>query len=287
MVNILVMVSLSFAYSVLAQVFGLPQSGLGFLIPFCVIFGFGGAFISLLISKWMAKRMMGVQVIDPRTSDPQGRWLIDRVHEYSRAAGLTKMPEVGVYNSQEVNAFATGPSKSDSLVAVSAGLLSRMSKEEAEGVLAHEVAHIANGDMVAMTLIQGVINTIVLLLARIAANIVSSSLNKDDDRPNPFIYMGIVFLFETVFSLLGMVVVNYFSRAREYRADAGGARFAGREKMINALRRLQNTTQLIEPEQETLATLKIAGKKKSALRFLFATHPPLEERIHALERARI
>lgn len=286
-VNILVMVSLSFAYSIIAQFLGLPQGGMGFLIVFCTVFGFGGAFISLLISKWMAKKMMGVQVIDPRTNDPQMRWLVERVHEYSRAAGLPKMPEVGVYNSPEVNAFATGPSKSDSLVAVSTGLLQRMDKDEVEGVLGHEVAHIANGDMVTMTLIQGVINAIVLLLARVVANIVTSAMNKDNESSNPFVYMGVVFLFEMVFSLLGMIVVNHFSRAREFRADTGGARVAGRDKMIRALQRLQNTTGLVEPEQEALASLKIAGKKKSALAFLFSTHPPLEDRIRALERARI
>ena len=286
-VNILVMLSLSFAYSLIAQFFGLPRGGTGFLIVFCTIFGFGGAFISLLISKWMAKKMMGVQVIDPRTSDPQLRWLVERVHEYSRAAGLPKMPEVGIYNSPEVNAFATGPSKSDSLVAVSTGLLQRMDRDEVEGVLGHEVAHIANGDMVTMTLIQGVINAIVLLLARVVANIVTSAMNKDNEGHNPFVYMGIVFLFETVFSLLGMIVVNYYSRAREFRADTGGARLAGKNKMIQALQRLQNTTQLVEPEQEALASLKIAGRKKSALALLFATHPPLDDRIRALERARV
>jgi heat shock protein HtpX len=286
-VNILVMVSLSFAYSILANFFGLPQNGVGFLIAFCTVFGFGGAFISLLISKWMAKKMMGVEIIDPRTNDPQARWLVDRVHEYSRAAGLTVMPEVGIYNSPEVNAFATGPSKKNSLVAVSAGLLSRMTKEEAEGVLAHEVAHIANGDMVTMTLIQGVINTIVLLLARLVANVITSAINKDDENPSPFLYMGIVFALEIFFSLFGMLVVNKFSRAREYRADLGGARFAGREKMVNALRRLQNTSGLIEPEQESMATLKISSKPKSSLAMLFATHPSLDDRIRALERARI
>lgn len=286
-VNILVIVSLSFAYSIIARFFGLPQDGLGYLIPFAVIFGFGGAFISLLISKWMAKRMMGVQVIDPRTNDPQMRWVVESVHAYARAAGLPKMPEVGYYNSPEVNAFATGPSKSDSLVAVSAGLLQRMDKDEVEGVLAHEVAHIANGDMVTMTLIQGVINAVVLLLARLIANVAVSAISKDDERPSPFLYMGIVFALEMLFSILGMIVVNYFSRAREYRADAGGARYAGRDKMVNALRKLQSTTQLIEPEQEALATLKISGRRKSALNMLFATHPPLEERIRALERARI
>ncbi|MCB0349807.1 MAG: protease HtpX, partial [Bdellovibrionales bacterium] len=254
---------------------------------FSIVFGFGGAFTSLLLSKWMAKRMMGVQIIDPYTSDPAARHLVTKVHEFARAAKISTMPEVGIYNSNEINAFATGPSRNNSLVAVSSGLLSRMNKDEADGVLAHEVAHIANGDMVTMTLLQGVINAIVIFAARIVAQlIVSQTRSSNDDRPSPFLYMGIVFALEMLFSIFGMIAVNFFSRAREFRADSGGAKYAGRNKMISALRALQGTVDRLEPEQATLATLKISGKSRSALMALFSTHPPLEERIRRLESGR-
>jgi heat shock protein HtpX len=286
-VNILVILTLSLTYSVLSSYFGLPTNGMFGLIIFGTLFGFGGALISLFTSKWMAKKFMGVQVIDPRTNDPELRKLVETVHQYSRAAGLKVMPEVGVYNSPEVNAFATGPSKSNSLVAVSVGLMQRMKQDEVDGVLAHEVAHIANGDMVTMTLIQGVINAVVLIAARLVAQVITSAMSKDGERSSPFVYMGIVFALEFVMSILGAIVVNYFSRAREYRADAGGARVAGREKMVNALRRLQSTMQLVEPEQQAFQTLKISsGNKKSVLYMLFATHPPLEDRIRRLETGR-
>lgn len=284
-VNILVITTLSLTYSFLAAYFGLPMEGMFGLIIFGTIFGFGGALISLFSSKFMAKQFMGVQIIDPRTSDPQLRRLVEHVHQFSRAAGLKVMPEVGIYNSPEVNAFATGPSRNNSLVAVSAGLLNRMDDDEVQGVLAHEVGHIANGDMVTMTLIQGIINAVVLIAARLIAQVIASSMSRDNERPSPFVYMGIVFALEFVMSILGAIVVNYFSRAREYRADAAGARLAGRDKMINALRRLQSTVQLVEPEQQAFQTLKISsGNKRSLIYMLFATHPPLEDRIRRLER---
>lgn len=283
--NILILITLQISWSIISSFFNLPPNGYEYLMFFAVVLGFGGAFISLLMSKWMAKRMMGVQVIDPQTRDPLARRLVDVVHQYSRAAGLKTMPEVGVYDSPEVNAFATGPSKNNSLVAVSKGLLQRMDDSEIDGVIGHEVAHIANGDMVTMTLLQGVINAVVIFAARVIANIVASS--GDRDRPNPFMYMAIVIGLEIAFSLLGAIVVNYYSRRREFRADLGGARYAGRDKMLAALKKLSSTTQLIEPEQQALQSFKIAGRRKSALAALFSTHPAMEDRIRALERANV
>lgn len=285
--NILIMVTLSITWGIVSRYFGLPPNGYEYLMFFAVVFGFGGAFISLWMSKFMAKQMMGVKVISPTESNPTLRRIVERVHQYSKAAGLTKMPEVGYYESQEVNAFATGPSRNNSLVAVSMGLLNRMDEDEVDGVLAHEVAHIANGDMVTMTLLQGIINAIVIFLARIVANIIANAISKDDRGPSPFMTFGIVIALEIVFSLFGAIVVNYFSRRREFRADLGGAKYAGREQMISALRKLQGTQMLLEPEQAALQSLKISGRKKTALAILFATHPALEDRIQALERAKV
>lgn len=288
LVNLLVIVSLSFALNIICYYLGIsPSSYMQYLLVFSVVMGFGGAFTSLLLSKWMAKKMMGVRVIEPSTTEPSLRFLVDTVHELARSARLSNMPEVGIYDSEEVNAFATGPSKNNSIVAVSTGLLNRMDRDAVKGVLGHEVAHIANGDMVTMTLLQGVINAVVIFLARIVAQIITSSgRSSSDDRPNPFFYMMTVFALEMAFSVLGMIAVNYFSRAREYRADKGGAKFAGRDNMITALRALQGTTGRLEREQEALATLKISGRSRGTLLALFSTHPPLEDRIRRLEAGR-
>ena len=195
------------------------------------------------------------------------------------------MPEVGIYNSPEVNAFATGPSKRNSLVAVSTGLLNGMSQDEVEGVLAHEVSHIANGDMVTMTLIQGVVNAFVMFFARIAAFAVSNFMRGDDEEGEGlgwFAHMAVIFVFEIIFGLLGSIVVAFFSRYREYRADSGAARLAGREKMIAALQRLKNQTYM-DKRGESLATLKISNRK-GGLAALISTHPSLDDRIKALQR---
>ncbi len=281
--NILILTMLA----IVVQVFGirpyLANGGLNLtsLLIFAAVLGFGGAFISLAISKWMAKVAYGVQIIDPaRATGREERWLVERVHDLSRKAGLTKMPEVGVYDSPEVNAFATGPSKSNSLVAVSSGLMHGMDEREVEGVLAHEVAHIANGDMVTMTLLQGVINTFVIFLSRIAAWAVSRFVNQDLVWIVQFVC---ILVFQIVFSILGSLVVMAFSRHREFKADAGAAELAGKDKMIAALRRLQG--QHAEPDnQPALATMKISGGQNFLK--LFSSHPPLEERIAALENAR-
>jgi len=258
------------------------------LAIFCLVLGMGGAFISLAISRWVAKRSMGVRVIDPNTNDPAARELVEEVHALARRAQLPKMPEVGVYESPEVNAFATGPGKSRSLVAVSTGLLHRMDRSETRGVLAHEVAHIANGDMVTMTLIQGIVNAFAMFLARVLAFVVSQALrSRDDNRGGShMIHWVLVMIFEFVLMFLGMLVINWFSRHREFRADAGGRILAGKPEMIGALQALQRLygqPELADPRGAALQTLKISGKS-GGLMALFSTHPPLEARIAALQR---
>ncbi|MCB0386575.1 MAG: protease HtpX, partial [Bdellovibrionales bacterium] len=208
-VNILVIATLSITASLASHFFGFDLSGYTGLLIFCAIFGMGGAFISLAMSKMMAKWMFGLRIIDPRTTDPVGRQIVEVIHDLARKARLSKMPEVGVYESEEVNAFATGPSKNNSLVAVSTGLLRRMNKDQVEGVLGHEVAHIANGDMVTMTLIQGVINALVMFAARIIAGIVSSQV---EERSRYMIHFSLVIVLQVLLGFLGMIVVNSFSR---------------------------------------------------------------------------
>lgn len=263
--------------------FGANQSALFIL---CLVYGFGGAFISLALSRVMAKTFMGVQVIDP-AAPGQFRDLVETVHALARKAGLSKMPEVGIYRSNEVNAFATGPTKSRALVAVSTGLLQRMEPDEVEGVLGHEIAHVANGDMVTMTLLQGLINAFVMFLAHLIAMAIANRNRDGDERGsmggNPFLVMGL----QALLSPLGFLVVAWFSRQREFRADAGGARFAGKGKMVGALQSLQRAfgrTAQEEGRGESLATLKISGRP-SGLMALLSTHPPLEERIERLQKA--
>ncbi|GGN56075.1 protease HtpX [Oceanobacillus indicireducens] len=251
----------------------------GTLLILSAIIGFTGSIISLLISRWMAKRMMGVRIINPDQPATQyEQELVERVHRLSRAAGLTYMPEVGIYDSPEVNAFATGPSKKRSLVAVSTGLLEEMDDVAIEGVLAHEVAHIANGDMVTMTLLQGVVNTFVVFLARIAAFIASRFAREEIA---PIVHFIAIIVFQLVFSILGSLVVFAYSRHREFHADRGGADLAGKDKMRHALESLRAYSDRIKTEEDTsIATLKINGKKKSNI---FSTHPDLEERIRRLQ----
>ncbi|HAY13985.1 MAG TPA: protease HtpX [Fimbriimonadaceae bacterium] len=279
-VNIAVMITFTLVMALL-EGFGVKLSGsLVFDAVVAVIVGFSGAFISLLISKWVAKTFMGVKVLNPGANlNGYDRWLLDTVHAQARAAGLKKMPEVGVYDSPEVNAFATGPSKSNSLVAFSSGLLSQMSQDEVEAVSAHEVGHIANGDMVTQTLIQGVINTFVVFFARIIARVAASAV-REEMAFLVFIVVNIVL--QIVFGILGSLVVNAFSRYREYQADAFAGRIAGRDKMIAALRALQRNSQAIDTRHPAMATMKISNHPGWAL--LTSTHPPLEKRIEALQR---
>ena len=281
--NLAIVLTLSLLMSLLGvgRYVGPNGLDLGSLAIFCFVWGMGGALISLSISRWMAKRSTGVQLVNGRTGDPTADWLYTTVEQLTRKANLP-MPEVGIYPSGEVNAFATGPSKSRSLVAVSNGLLRSMSRPEVEGVLAHEVAHIANGDMVTMTLLQGVVNAFVMFLARIIAFALAARGGRDDGRGAAPSYM-MVWLLELVLGVLGMIVVAWFSRQREFRADHGGATLAGKADMLAALRRLGANRELIDPRHEALATMKISGRWTG----LFSTHPPLEQRIAVLERAQI
>ncbi|MEI1279565.1 protease HtpX [Leptospira venezuelensis] len=265
----------------------LAKSGVPYAttLLFAAIWGMGGAFISLLLSKFMVKSSMGVQVIDPRNASGWQRDLLTRVQRLASAAGLP-MPEVGYYESPEINAFATGPSRNSALVAVSTGLLNGMDSEELDGVLGHELSHVANGDMVTMTLVQGVINSFVIFFSWIVSKVIVSQLNRNDERGSSggfFMEFMIRQLLMVAFGLLGSIVVAYVSRAREYRADAGGAKLAGRSSMISALERLKVafSRDPIDQRGETIAALKISNRA-GGLASLFATHPPLEERIAAL-----
>lgn len=283
--NVLVMITVSLVLSILGVGQYITSAGIDYssLMIFCLVWGFAGSGISLLMSKFMAKRMMGVEIVDDRGQYAE---LVRKVHVLAKSAGLSKMPEVGVYQSPEVNAFATGPSRNNSLVAVSSGLLQQMTVDEVEGVLAHEIAHVANGDMVTMALVQGVVNAFVMFFARIAAFALQNVMrgDRDDDRPaaSGFAYHISVMVFEIAFSFLGMFVVAYFSRVREFRADKGGAQFAGKHKMVSALRRLQQKIELVDDSNDQMKVMKISSKK--GLMSFLSTHPPLDERIAALER---
>ena len=272
--NLAIVLTLTVVVSVLGVAGG---SDLGSLAVFCLIWGMGGAFISLQMSRWIAKRATGVHLIDGRSGNAQLDWLHQTIERLTRQANLP-MPEVGVYESGEVNAFATGPSKSRSLVAVSAGLLRAMRQEEIEGVLAHEVSHIANGDMVTMTLLQGVMNAFVMFFARVIASVVTRS--DDNRRGGGGMYFLVVIVLQIVLGILASLITAWFSRYREYRADAGGAHLAGRERMLGALRRLAANRELVDTSHQALATMKINDLPAWAA--LFSTHPRLEDRIAAL-----
>jgi heat shock protein HtpX len=293
LMNFLVVITLSIILNVLGIKPYITAYGMDYnqLMAFCLVWGMGGALISLAMSRIMAKWMMGVHVITPDTRDPELQRLVQTVYQLARSAHLPKMPDVGVYESPEVNAFATGPMKSRSLVAVSSGLLHRMGQEEIEGVLGHEIAHIANGDMVTMTLIQGVVNAFVMFLSRaIAFAITQAGRGRDDEREglaSPMLYFVVQIALEIAFMILGSMVVAWFSRYREYRADAGGARLAGRSNMINALEALRRTYEFVDPRaQPAVQSLKISSRPGGIMR-LFSTHPPLEERIARLQQATV
>jgi len=280
--NFAIMITLSIVMGLLGVTGYITSSGINYvaLMVFSLVWGFGGAMISLLMSRWMAKMAMGVQLVDGRTGQAELDWLHQTVASLARKANLP-MPEVGIYDSAEVNAFATGPSKRSSLVAVSSGLMRSMRREEIEGVLAHELSHVQNGDMVTMTLIQGVVNAFSIFFSRVLANIVRQLV---DERISGLVFFVTTILFDIVFSMLGMIVVAWFSRAREFRADAGAAVLSSRENMVAALQRLKANQALVDHSQPQLATMKISGGKATGLRLLMMTHPPLEERIAALQR---
>jgi heat shock protein HtpX len=287
--NFLVVLMISFILNLFNVQPYLTAYGIDYrsLLTFCFIWGMGGAFISLALSRVMAKWMMGVKPIDPRTADPDERHLLETVHRLARKAGLSTMPEVGIYRSNEVNAFATGPTRSKALVAVSTGLLSRMKSDEIEGVIGHEISHVANGDMVTMTLLQGVVNAFVMFLARVLAYVVSGmGKNKENSSGGSTMsYILFVYLFEIVFMILGSIVVAAYSRFREFRADAGGARLAGKEAMISSLQTLRVLQEIKDPkEQPAMAAFKISHQGRKGLLSLFASHPPLEERIARLQK---
>jgi heat shock protein HtpX len=278
--NFAVLALVSIVLNVVLPMFGIHLGrGNGSLLVMAALFGFGGAFFSLAISKWMAKRTTGMQMITEPRSEGE-RWLVETVRRQAEKAGI-KMPEVGIYDAPEINAFATGPSRNNALVAVSTGLLRAMDRDEAEAVLGHEVSHVANGDMVTMTLLQGVLNTFVIFLSRVVGRIIDGFLGGGRDGPG-FGYYIIVMVLDMVFGLFASMIAMWFSRHREFRADAGGANLAGRGKMIAALQRLaQNAAPTTLPSQ--IAAFGISGAIAHGLQGLFRSHPPLEERIARLQ----
>ena len=268
---------------IVMSLLGVNSANMGGLLVMAAVFGFGGSLVSLLMSKWMAKRSTGAVVIEqPRNEGEQ--WLLDTVRRQTQAAGIG-MPEVAIYDGSEINAFATGANRNNALVAVSTGLLRNMNRDEAEAVLGHEVSHVANGDMVTMALLQGVLNTFVIVLARVVGGVIDSYLSGNrENGGRGFAYYIVVMVLEMVFGLFATVIAMWFSRRREFRADAGGAQLAGRQKMIAALERLAaNHGQSTLPNQ--IAAFGIAGGIGHGLRALFLSHPPLETRIAALRAA--
>jgi heat shock protein HtpX len=283
--NLAIIIVLSITLRLLGVERILDEHGVGLdlnnLLVFAAVFGFGGSFISLAMSKWTAKRFTGAQVIEqPRNATEQ--WLVATVQRQAQAAGIG-MPEVAIYNAPDVNAFATGMSRNKALVAVSSGLMNAMSKDEAEAVLAHEISHVANGDMVTLALIQGVVNTFVIFLSRVIGHTVDRVVFKNERGHGPAFWVATI-VAELVLGILASTIVMWFSRQREFRADAGGARLAGTGKMIAALERLkQGVNQPHLPDQ--LAAFGIAGGIGHGLKRLFLSHPPLDERIDALRRS--
>jgi heat shock protein HtpX len=273
--------------SVVARLTGLDawlavhgQSYFGLLV-FAALFGFGGSFISLLLSKTMAKRAMGVQIIDPQTQDPTHRWLLSVVEHHARTVGVG-MPEVGIFEQPDPNAFATGWNRNAALVAVSSGLLQSMGRDQVEAVLGHEMTHVANGDMVTLALIQGVVNTFVIFLSRVIAGLVSRSENGRGGGA----YFITVIVLQLVFGILANLIVMWFSRRREFGADRGGAQLAGKSRMIAALEGLKRVHEPL-PSQQFAAFGIAEGPVASGLKRLFMSHPPLDERIAALQALQI
>ncbi|MBK0031646.1 protease HtpX [Erwinia sp. S43] len=269
-------------FGLILSLTGIQSSSVMGLMIMAGLFGFGGAFVSLLMSKWIALRSVGGEVIEQPRNETE-RWLIDTIAHQAQQVGIA-MPQVAVYHAPDINAFATGARRDASLVAVSTGLLQNMSRDEAEAVLAHEVSHIANGDMVTMTLIQGIVNTFVIFISRILAQLAAGFLsgnrdNEESSNGNPLVYFAVSMVLELVFGIAASIITMWFSRHREFHADAGAARLAGREKMIAALQRLKTS---YEPQEaSSMMAFCINGKSKS-LSELFMSHPPLDKRIEAL-----
>ncbi|MBS3796795.1 protease HtpX [Pseudoalteromonas sp. BDTF-M6] len=275
--NLAVMLVLGVVLSIIFAVFGISSRSMGGILTIAAVFGFGGAFISLAMSKWIAKRSTGAYVIEHARTDTE-QWLMATVAEQAQQRGI-KMPEVAIYDSPEINAFATGPSKNNALVAVSSGLLHNMTKDEAQAVLAHEVSHVANGDMVTLTLIQGVVNTFVIFLAKVLAGVVDNFLSGNEEESGPsWTYFLFDMLFQILFGVLASVVVAYFSRKREYAADRGAAELVGANKMRAALERLKGNRE--SQLEGSMMAFGIASGR--SIGELFASHPPLDARINAL-----
>lgn len=285
MTNMAIVLVLGISLRILGVESILDQQGsdldLNALLIFSAVLGFGGSLISLAMSKWTAKRFTGAQVIEqPRNATEQ--WLVSTVERQAQQAGIG-MPEVAIYDSPDVNAFATGASRNNALVAVSTGLLNNMTRDEAEAVLGHEVSHVANGDMVTLALIQGVVNTFVIFLSRVIGHIVDRVVFKVERGHGPAFWITAI-IAEIILGILASVIVSWFSRRREFRADSGGASLAGREKMIAALERLKGSAEQAHlPDQ--LAAFGIAGGIGQGLKKLFMTHPPLDQRIAALRNS--
>lgn len=272
-----------FVFGIILSLTGIRGSSAQGLLIMAALFGFGGAFVSLLMSKWMALKSVGGEVIEhPRNEMEQ--WLVNTVSRQSQQVGI-KMPQVAIYHAPDINAFATGARRDASLVAVSTGLLENMSRDEAEAVIAHEISHVANGDMVTMTLLQGVVNTFVIFISRILAQVAAGFMSNNNDSEsessngNPMVYFAVSMVLEIVFGILASIITMWFSRYREFHADAGSAKLVGREKMIAALQRLKTS---YEPQEEgRLMAFCINGRGK-AFSELFLSHPPLDKRIEAL-----
>lgn len=283
--NIAVLIILSIVLSVLGVDSLLQENNVDLdlqaLLIFSAVFGMGGSFISLAMSKWSAKRMTGAQVIEQPQNKTQ-QWLLATVKRQAEQAGIA-MPEVAIYNSPDINAFATGMSRNSALVAVTTGLINNMKMDEAEAVLGHEISHVANGDMVTLALIQGVVNTFVIFFSRVVGHVVDRVVFKTERGYGPAYYITSI-LAQIVFGILASAIVMYFSRLREFRADAGGANLAGRDKMVAALRRLQS---IHEPSRlpDQMVAFGINGGLAEGMRKLFMSHPPLSQRIEALQRA--
>jgi heat shock protein HtpX len=284
--NILVIITISVITSAFGLHSYLTAHGLDYtqLALFCALWGTAGAFISLLLSKFMAKMAMGVVIINPNTATREEHFLLDMIYQLAKKAGLKKMPEVGIYSAAELNAFATGPSKNNALIAVSSGLLVNMNREEIEAVLAHELSHVTNGDMITMTLIQGIINSFALFLSRVVAYAVSIALANNEEKSGDISYLTytvLTFILDILFTLLGSILVAAFSRYREYRADAGSVKLAGRDKMIAALQRLQRGATLEDDRAPSFSAFKIVHH--ASWMELFSTHPSIEKRIARLK----
>lgn len=265
-------------FGIVLSILGIDAHSVTGLLIFALIFGFAGSFISLLLSKTMALKAVGGQIItQPRNAEEY--WLLDTVRELSNQLQI-KMPEVAIYRAADMNAFATGARRDHSLIAVSTALLETMNRDEAEAVLAHEISHVANGDMVTMTLLQGVLNTFVIFISRMLASVVSQALSERSRDMSQMVYFVIVMVFEFVFGILASIIAMWFSRYREFHADAGAAKLVGKDKMIAALQRLKVS---YEPQEEsTIMAFCINGAKKVKFSELFMSHPSLDKRIEAL-----